>query len=422
MNQRTSVFANGLIWFGAAVSVAEIEAGIQSGNNWAALIAGHLLGGLILFAVGLIGARLRLNAMETAATAFGNLGSKFFALLNLLQLVGWTAVMIAQGTTALGGLQESLKSPMTSAGLALVIAIWLFVGIKRAATIATVGMSLLVVLFALLTFKIFGGSLDADAVAVVADVGTVAGVANAAGSAAEGAATVAGVANAAGNAVAVAKSLSFWSAFEISVAMPLSWLPLISDYTKNAERPFAGTLASAAVYTLVSMWMYAIGIVIGTSGICDIPSTILAVGFGAAGVAIVAFSTITTTFLDAYSSGESASTICSKLNPKVVGCITCAVGAALAISGIINRYTDFLYLIASVFAPMAAVLLVSHYLVRKSFVRWNLFSWLVGFIAYHVASRFSVEFIGPSIIAMTASAAFAAFASATSFGARRIAK
>lgn len=402
MNQRTSVFANGLIWFGAAVSVAEIEAGIQSGNNWAALIAGHLLGGLILFAVGLIGARLRLNAMETAATAFGNLGSKFFALLNLLQLVGWTAVMIAQGTTALGGLQESLKSPMTSVGLALVIAIWLFVGIKRAATIATVGMSLLVVLFALLTFKIFGGSLDADAVAVVADVGTVA-------------------ASAAGTAAA-AYQLSFWSAFEISVAMPLSWLPLISDYTKNAERPFAGTLASAAVYTLVSMWMYAIGIVIGTSGICDIPSTILAVGFGAAGVAIVAFSTITTTFLDAYSSGESASTICNKLNPKVVGCITCAVGAALAISGIINRYTDFLYLIASVFAPMAAVLLVSHYLVRKSFVRWNLFSWLVGFIAYHVASRFSVEFIGPSIIAMTASAAFAAFASATSFGARRIAK
>ncbi|WP_407440796.1 cytosine permease [Fibrobacter sp.] len=378
MNQRTGIFANGLIWFGAAVSVAEIEAGIQSGNNWAALIAGHLLGGLILFAVGLIGARLRLNAMETTATAFGKSGSKFFALLNLLQLVGWTAVMIAQGTTALGGLENSLKSPMTSIGLALVIAIWLFVGIKRAATIATVGMSFLAVLFALLTFKIFGGSLAAE-------IETAAGAVT----------------------PAAAHQLSFWSAFEISVAMPLSWLPLISDYTKNAEKPFAGTLVSAVVYTLVSMWMYAIGIVIGTSGICDIPSAILAVGFGVAGVAIVAFSTIATTFLDAYSSGESASTICSKLNPKVVGCITCAVGAVLAISGIIDRYTDFLYLIASVFAPMAAVLLVSHYFVRNLFVRWNLFSWFVGFVAYHVASGLSVEFIGPTIIAMLISAIFA---------------
>ncbi len=388
MNQRTGLFANGLIWFGAAVSVAEIEAGIQSQNNWTALIAGHLLGGAILFAVGLIGARIRKNAMETTATAFGKRGSKFFASLNLLQLVGWTAVMIAQGTAALGGLEESLRSPFTSAGLALAIAVWLFVGIKRAASIATVGMALLSILFALLTFKIFGGALTGGT--LVTD-----------GSLAVGSGAVA--ANA-------ASRLSFWGAFEISVAMPLSWLPLISDYTKNAERPFAGTLVSALVYTLVSMWMYGIGIVIGNSGVGDIPSAILAVGFGGAGVAIVAFSTIATTFLDAYSSGESASTIFNKLNPKVVGCITCAVGAALAISGIIDRYADFLYLIASVFAPMAAVLLISHYLVCKPFVRWNLFSWLVGFVVYHAASRFSVEFIGPTIIAMTASALLAACA------------
>lgn len=383
MNQRTGLFANGLIWFGAAVSVAEIEAGIQSQNNWTALIAGHLLGGAILFAVGLIGARIRKNAMETTSTAFGKRGSRFFALLNLLQLVGWTAVMIAQGTAALGGLEESLGSPLTSLGLALVIAVWLFVGIKRAASIATVGMTLLAILFALLTFRIFGGALVAD------------------GSLAVGSGAVAAKA---------ASRLSFWGAFEISVAMPLSWLPLVSDYTKNAERPFAGTLVSALVYTLVSMWMYGIGIVIGTSGVGDIPSAILAVGFGGAGVAIVAFSTITTTFLDAYSSGESASTIFKKLNPKVVGCITCAVGAVLAISGIIDRYADFLYLIASVFAPMATVLLISHYLVRKPFVRWNLFSWLVGFVVYHAASRFSVEFIGPTIIAMAASALLAACA------------
>lgn len=372
MNQRTGIFANGLIWFGAAVSVAEIEAGIQSGNNWAALIAGHLLGGLILFAVGLIGARLRLNAMETTATAFGKSGSKFFALLNLLQLVGWIAVMIAQGTTALGGLENSLKSPMTSIGLALVIAIWLFVGIKRAATIATVGMSLLAILIVFLTFEFFSGALN-----------------------------VVGVGN--------APEMSFWSAFEISVAMPLSWLPLISDYTKNAEKPFAGTIVSAVVYTFVSMWMYGIGIVIGTSGIKDIPSAILAVGFGGAGVAIVAFSTIATTFLDAYSSGESAMTIYGKLNPKFIGCITCAMGAILAISGIIDRYTNFLYLIASVFAPMASVLLVSHYFVKKLCARWNFFSWLVGFFAYHIACILSVEFIGPTIIAMLASAVFAMF-------------
>ena len=41
--------------------------------------------------------------------------------------------------------------------------------------------------------------------------------------------------------------------------MPLSWLPLISDYTREAEKPFAATLVSVVVYSLVSIFMYMIG-------------------------------------------------------------------------------------------------------------------------------------------------------------------
>ena len=34
--------------------------------------------------------------------------------------------------------------------------------------------------------------------------------------------------------------------------MPLSWLPLISDYTREAEKPFQATLASTLTYGVVS--------------------------------------------------------------------------------------------------------------------------------------------------------------------------
>ena len=54
-------------------------------------------------------------------------------------------------------------------------------------------------------------------------------------------------------------SLSFGAAVELAVAMPLSWLPLISDYTREAEKPVAATAVSAVVYGLVSCWMYVIG-------------------------------------------------------------------------------------------------------------------------------------------------------------------
>lgn len=362
---RTSVFSNGLIWFGAAVSVAEIEAGLSLGGNWLALVLGHVLGGFMLFAVGLMGAKTRLNAMETTTSAFGKYGAKFFAALNLLQLVGWTSVMIAQGAGAMGGINGSFGFiPMTVA-LAVLVAVWIFVGLKNSAHIATVAMGLLAVLVAVLTFRLLGAETGAK----------------------------------------VAEPLSFWAAFELSVAMPLSWLPLISDYTKDAEKPVAATAASAAVYTVVSIWMYAIGMLIAGLGEgATLSSAVLALGIGIPGLLIIVFSTVTTTFLDAYSAGESAKTICSKLNPKLTGVTVCAIGVVLAITGIIDRYVDFLYLIASVFAPMAAVLLTSFYIVKKFsmlFWIWNVLAWFVGFMVYQFAGESS---IGPTLSAMLVSA------------------
>lgn len=366
--QGTGIFANGLIWFGAAVSVAEIETGIQSGNNWTALILGHLLGGALLFAVGLIGAKARLNAMDSTASAFGTNGAKFFALLNLLQLAGWTSVMIAQGAGALGGLNLPLNGTLLSIGLAALVAVWIFVGLKDSAHIATVAMTLLAILVAILTFKLLGSAQSVPG-----------------GSAGK---------------------LSFWAAFELSVAMPLSWLPLVSDYTKNAERPFAATATSAAVYTVTSIWMYAIGILIGLFGEgATLSTAILSVGLGIPGILIVVFSTVTTTFLDAYSAGESAKTIFGKLNPKIVGVVVCAIGVVLSATGFIDRYTDFLYLIASVFAPMAAVFAISHYVVKRTLPVWNLVSWAFGFVVYNWFAGNSP--IGPTMTAMAVSAVLA---------------
>ena len=45
----------------------------------------------------------------------------------------------------------------------------------------------------------------------------------------------------------------------------------------------------------------------------------------------------------------------------MVGIAVSLLSAVIAISGIMDHYIDFLYLIASVFGPMAAVLLVSFY-------------------------------------------------------------
>ena len=406
MEKRTGLFSNGIIWFGVAISVSEIEAGIEigaasaPGSLWLPLILGHVLGGILLFFVGLIGARVRLNAMETTSSTFGKYGSKFFAALNVFQLLAWVAVLNAQGASALAGLNLPISFPLTCVILAVLIAIWVFVGLKRSANVTTVVMAALAILLAVLTVKLFG----VGATGALASGTTVAGVA----------------AGAAAGSVAL---LGFWNIFEISIAMPISWLPVISDYTKDVENPVKATAVSAAAYTFASLWMYILGIEIaGIGANNNIAQAILLAGLGIPGIIIVVLSTVTTNFLAANSAGESSKAIYGKINPKVAGVVVSLLSAALAISGIMEHYISFLYLIASVFAPMAAVLLVSFYFAKVGavdarensaraaslgFWLWNLFSWLAGFVVYQVAERLDSVPLGPTLLAVIVSAAFA---------------
>ena len=394
MEKRTGLFSNGIIWFGVAISVSEIEAGIEigaasaSGSLWLPLILGHVLGGVLLFFVGLIGAHVRLNAMETTASTFGKYGSKFFAALNTFQLLAWVAVLNAQGASALAGLNLPISFPLTCIILAVLIAIWVYVGLRRSANVTTVVMASLAVLLAVLSVTLFVLDGSASSVAGTAVAGTAAGA---------------------------AALLGFWNIFEISIAMPISWLPVISDYTKDVENPVKATAVSAAAYTFASLWMYILGIEIAGIGVNNsIAQAILLAGLGIPGIIIVVLSTVTTNFLAANSAGESTKAIYGKINPKIAGVVVSLLSAALAISGIMEHYISFLYLIASVFAPMAAVLLVSFYFGKagasensKAFWLWNLFAWLAGFAVYQVAERLDSVPLGPTLLAVIVSAAFA---------------
>ena len=315
MENRTGHFTNFIIWFGVAISVSEIEAGIQIGSLsavdslWFPLILGHLIGGVLLFFVGLIGARLRLNAMESITSTFGNYGSKFFAILNVTQLLAWVAVLNAQGAMALMGLNLQIPFGLVCIVLAILVALWVYVGLQRSSRITTVVMVVLTLLLAILSFKFFAGNTFATMPA------------------------------------ATASKLGFWNIFEISIAMPISWLPVISDYTKDVKNPIKDTALSAVAYTLASLWMYFIGIGIVGLGTTSISQAILISGLGVQGIIIVVLSTVTTNFLAANSAGESSKAIFNRINPKIAGVVISMLSALLAISGIMDHYVNFLYLI-----------------------------------------------------------------------------
>ena len=358
MNKKTSVFSNSLIWFGAGVSLAEILTGtyfapLGFGKAMAAILLGHLIGGVMMFAAGMIGAREEKSAMETVKMSFGEKGSLLFAVLNVLQLVGWTAIMIYDGALAADGMLHT-GILVWAVVIGVLILIWILIGLTNLGKLNTVAMTALFILSLVLFKVIFFGAGDMPA---IVDDG----------------------------------SLSFGAAVELAVAMPLSWLPLISDYTREAEKTFAATLASVLVYSIVSIFMYTIGMgAAAITGEYDIAQIMLKTGFGVVGLLIIVFSTVTTTFLDAYSAGVSCVSISEKIPEKWAAVVVTVIGTIAAIIYPMDNITDFLYLIGSVFAPMIAVQIADYFILKKAdsmgkAFQWrNLGVWLVGFVLYRI--------------------------------------
>jgi len=353
--KRTSVFENGLIWFGAAVSIAEILTGtyfapLGFSKGLFAIVIGHIIGCVMLFFAGLIGGTVRKSAMETAKMSFGSKGALLFTVLNIIQLIGWTAIMIYDGALAVNGIL-AIGNWIWCIVIGALIILWIMIGIQNLGKVNTVAMGALFVLTIVLSFVIFGK-------------GTALNV--------------------------VGEGMTFGAAVELSVAMPLSWLPLISDYTREAKKPVKATAVSAIVYGIVSCWMYVIGMGAAIfTGESDIAQIMVKAGLGVAGLLIIVFSTVTTTFLDAYSAGVSSESLSARISSKWVAVGVTVLGIIGAVSLPLADITDFLYFIGSVFAPMIAIQIADFFILKQNkedsaFSMQNLIIWLVGFVIYRL--------------------------------------
>ncbi|MCE5262960.1 MAG: putative hydroxymethylpyrimidine transporter CytX [Deltaproteobacteria bacterium] len=321
------------LWFGAAVSVAEILTGgylaeLGAAKGIWAIILGHLAGTLLLVLAGLIGFRERVPAIMSTRISFGKQGSYLISLINIIQLVGWTAIMVIEGGTAMSVIAASLwqfdHPSLMSCLVGFLVGVWVFWGVKGFKRINTLASALLLILTIVMSWVVFTHPAQA--------------------------------------AEAVKQKDGFGMGFELSIIMPLSWFPLISDYTSLAKTKRGALFAPFFGYFIGSCWMYAIGMAGGLlSGSPDPTKIMLAANLGLTALAILGLSTVTTTFLDVYSAGISLINIFPRVSDRMAAVGFTVVGTAIALIFPIDRYTDFLYLLGSVFSPLIAILLTDYF-------------------------------------------------------------
>jgi putative hydroxymethylpyrimidine transporter CytX len=349
----------------------------------AAILLGSLIGVALLALAGAAGAEHGVTSMVLFRPVLGVRGSWIPSALNALQLIGWTAVEL-WAMSFVADLVSSRVFGWSSRPLWLAIAavvctalaLWGPVGVTR------------------VWMERFAAWMAA-AVCVVVTVAVL---------------TTDGLWDALARP-GTGGFPTFGLALDLVIAMPVSWLPLVADYTRFGRRPrsaFGGTFGG---YLFANVWLYLLGalLVLGAGAEpspAGIATGVLAVAGGSvAGLLFLAGLLAGETdeaFADVYSGALSLRNIFPGLSRTTATLAIAGVSLVLAAWLTMERYESFLFLLGSVFIPLFGILVADHFVKRRrrivvedlyreggrywysSGVRTSaLLPWLAGFVLYH---------------------------------------
>jgi putative hydroxymethylpyrimidine transporter CytX len=333
-----------LLWAGVAISLAEIWAGgfLAPLGFWAglwAIILGHLIGNTLMVLGGVIGSDHGIMSMVSIRPAFGIRGSNLAAVLNIIQLIGWAAIMLIIGGRAgaalgkpLGGVLATDTFWVILIGIATLLwALW--TGNRVWKILQTVSVVALLLVIILMTWVAFVGT---EATATATPV----------------------------------QPMAFMTGLDLVIAMPISWMPLVADYSRSARSTRAAFWNTWWGYFLVSSWMYVLGLQVAIlTGTLD-PGQLILDTMGRLGLALpalimVVFSTITSDFPDVYSATCSLLNISQRISARTVMWIAGAASILVAVVFPMDQYENFLLFIGAMFIPLFGVVLTDYFVLRK---------------------------------------------------------
>jgi NCS1 family nucleobase:cation symporter-1 len=349
----------GTLWANLGVSLVGVVTGaalVPALGFWRALVVvlvGGIVGGLLLGGSAYMGAATALPGMAILRRALGIRGSMVPTVLNVAQLVGWSAVEV--WTVASAAEQLIGRGPKIAyyalagvAGLALALAGPLSVVRRLLRRYVT---PLLFVSLAYLLVRL-GGRADTSAVG-------------------DG-------------------SLTTLAALDIVIAYNASWLPLAPDYTRFSARPFRAAAGASCGYFAGATLVFLVGLV---SGGMDPVATMTTVALGTAAAAVLVADESEKTFANIYSTAVSAQNLLPRLPQHAAVIVIGSVATVIAYTLDMNRFFDFLYLVGSLFVPLYAAVMADR--LRPPAPLATGVAWAVGFVLYQAIQPSTIGFLQP---------------------------
>lgn len=378
------------LWFSLGVGLMVLQVGallapgLGLSGALLAIVVGSAVGVVLLAAVAVIGCDTGLSAMATLRLTLGSQGARLPALLNLLQLVGWGAfelIVMRDAASLLAarafGATSTWSSPLLwtlcFGALATALAVSGPLTFVRK-VLRRWGIWLLLAACLWLTWNLFD---KADLTALWRQPGD--------------------------------GSLSLALGLDIVIAMPLSWLPLIADYSRfgqRASRVFGG---SALGFFFGNAWLMSLGVAytLAFAPSAEVNALLLALAGAGLGLPLllILLDESENAFADIHSAAVSSGTLV-RLKVEHLALMIGVLCTSIALFAPLAEYQNFLLMIGSVFAPLFGVVLVDHFILRRrkpaqvAGLRWQaLLAWAVGVVLYHAIAHYAPD-IGATLPAL----------------------
>lgn len=366
------------LWFSLGMGLMVLQAGailapgLGMAGSLLAIFTGTLVGVILLALVGVIGGQTGMSSMSSLTLSLGKKGIALPALCNILQLIGWGAfeIVVMRDAASLLAKQawgaESFWANPT---------LWTWIFGFVATLLAVCGpLAFIRVVLRRWGIWLLIASCTWLSIHLLQH------------------ASLSALWHKTGDG-----SMPFALACDIVVSMALSWLPLVSDYTRFGKSTRQNFFGTALGFFLGSVWMMALGAAYTLAFVSsqDSNALLLALSGVALGIPLllILIDEHENTFADIHSAALSTGT----LMPLDIGKLSWAIGliCTLIAWGIpLDRYENFLLLIGSVFAPLFGVVLMSYFVLRHRQpaarnLDWRaLTAWILGIATYHLIAQF----------------------------------
>jgi nucleobase:cation symporter-1, NCS1 family len=335
-----------------------------------AIVAGSLIGNLMLGTAGMIGADARVPGMVLMRAPLGQRGSVAPTALNVAQSVGWATFELIIIAAAAAALSDELFGVEAKAFWTIAfgaVAAWLaFMGpvgvvrrfIRKFAVWIVLG-SLVYLTWWSLSETSLGTLWDRPA---------------------EG-------------------GMSIWLGIDLVVAITVSWVPLVADYTRFSRSRQSAWLGVGFGYLVAGTWMFVLGSFLvlgrGLSDPVEVPPAVAGAGLAAA-LALLAVTVDETdeAFANIYSTAVSLQNLVPELPQRLLIAAVSALATIGALAIELRNYETFLLLLGSFFVPLFGVLLADWLLAGGRYTADDVFrspafrsgliaAWILGFLLYH---------------------------------------